>query len=74
MFLVHEIAENVIYLQWQHLFVSEQAAVFFHFYFWLIKIEEDLLEPDQKYLPLWVYNRLGEKKKNNTQAQPTPNC
>lgn len=40
------------------------AAVFFHFYFWVIKIEEDLLEPDQKYLLLWLYNRLRKKKRN----------
>lgn len=39
------------------------AAVFFHFYFWVIKIEEDLL--DQKYLLLWLYNRLRKKKKKS---------
>ena len=36
-----------------------QATVFFHFYFWVISIENYLLEPDQKYLPLWLYNILG---------------
>lgn len=41
-----------------------QTAVFFHFYFWVIKIKENFLKPDQKYLPLWLYNRLKNKKKS----------